>query len=89
MITRKPVPLTPDEVAALNEARNGQVLATLAGVPDIHSEASALHALVVLGLRQVQEANQLEGYAALAASHNEEDAAYASAMRRRTRGDVE
>jgi hypothetical protein len=45
------------------------------------SEASALHALVVLGLRAVTDAELERGYAHLAASRYAEDEAYERAVR--------
>ena len=84
--TRKAVPLSGEEIAAVDAARTGGVLAELAGEGASRSEASALHALVMLGLARVKEANESRGYAALAASQNDEDRAYAHALRGRPRG---
>jgi hypothetical protein len=86
MTARKAVPLSADEVAAVERVRTGGALAELAGQGAVRSEAAALHALVMLGLAQVNEHSQLEGYAALAASQDDEDRAFAAAMRGRRRG---
>ena len=86
MTTRKAVPLSTAEIAAVDAARTGGVLAELAGENAVRSESAALHALVVMGLAQVNEAEQARGYAALAASQDDEDRAYAAALRGRVRG---
>ena len=81
---RSAVPLSADERQAVERARRSPVLAELLG-QDVEmafpSEASALHALVVLGLRAVTDAELERGYAALAASRDAEDAAYEQAVR--------
>jgi hypothetical protein len=89
---RKTVPLSAGEVAELEAARtDGTVehaaLTELAG--DARSESAVLHALVALGIRSVQERVLEKGYAALAASQDEEDEAYHAAMRGRRRGSSE
>lgn len=89
MTTRKAVPLSDDEVTAVEAARMGHALAELAGQGAVRSEASALHALVMLGLAQVKEHARVEGYAALAASQDDEDRAYADAVRSTRRGGAE
>jgi hypothetical protein len=86
MTTRKAVPLNEDEITAIDKARTSPALAELAGQSAVRSEASTLHALVMLGLAQVNERAQLTGYAALAASQDDEDRAYAVALRGRRRG---
>jgi hypothetical protein len=73
-------------MVAVDAARTSGILAELAGESAVRSESSALHALVMLGLAQVKEASQARGYAALAASQDDEDRAYASAIRGRRRG---
>lgn len=84
--TRKAVPLSSEEIAAVDAARTGGILAELAGAGSSRSEAAALHALVMLGLAKVKEASETRGYAALAASLDDEDRAYAAALRGRRRG---
>jgi len=88
---RKSVPLTPDELAAIDAARTGgttehDALLELAGSGVDRSEATALQALVALGLAAVKDRVQERGYAALAAAQDDEDRAYRAAMRRRPRG---
>jgi len=81
---RSAVPLSAEERAAVERARQSPVLAELLGqAPEVAlpSEASALHALVVLGLRTVADAELERGYAALAASRDAEDKAYERAVR--------
>ena len=85
MTTRKAVPLSTAEITAVEAARTSGILAELAGESAVRSESSALHALVVLGLNQVKEAVQARGYAALAASQDDDDRAYATALRARIR----
>lgn len=82
---RTPVPLTAAELEAIERARAGGSLVELAGEGSIKSQAAALHALVVLGLERVHEREMEHGYAALAASQDEEDRAYRAAVRRRPR----
>lgn len=84
--TRKAVALTPEELAALAAARNDGLLDQLVGQDVARSESSALHALIVLGLERVAEQRQVNGYAALADSEDDEDRAYRAAMRNRRRG---
>jgi hypothetical protein len=91
---RKMVPLSPDEVAELDAARTEGTmehtsLTELAGTGADRSEAATLHALVALGLRTVHARALEHGYAALAASQDDEDDAYRSAMRGRRRGAAE
>lgn len=83
-VKRKAVPLTAGEREAVERARRSPVLAELVGAdPELAlpSEASALHALVVLGLRAVTDAELERGYALLAASRDSEDEAYERAIR--------
>jgi hypothetical protein len=89
MTTRKAVPLTPDEISAVDAARTSGVLTELAGESAGRSESSALHALVMLGLQTVKEHRRVEGYAALAAAQDDEDRAYGAAIRGRRRGGSE
>jgi hypothetical protein len=88
---RKSVPLTPGELAAIAAARTEgtaehDALLELAGTGADRSEATALQALVALGLAAVKDRVQERGYAALASSQDDEDRAYQAAMRRRSRG---
>jgi len=81
---RSAVPLTASEREAVDRARRSPVLAELIGqAPEsgVSSEASALHALVVLGLRMVADAELERGYALFAASRDAEDEAYERAVR--------
>jgi hypothetical protein len=90
MAPRKAVPLSNEEISAVDDARSSGVLAQLTGDEGAsRSEAAALHALVMLGLGQVKEHSMTTGYAALAESRDDEDRAFETAMRRRTRGAVE
>lgn len=76
--------MTAAERAEVERVRVSPVLAELVGQdPELGltSEASALHALVVLGLRAVRDAELEAGYAALAASLDAEDEAYERAVR--------
>ncbi|WP_331773364.1 hypothetical protein OG948_59290 (plasmid) [Embleya sp. NBC_00888] len=90
---RKSVPLNPDDIHALTELRTPdtglnealKVLLAKAGLPEPGNESAALHALLVLGRRAVEEQAQLTGYAAYAASLDDEDRAVAKSMRRRRR----
>jgi len=87
---RKSVPLTPDELAALDAARTDgtavhDALTELAGPDAARSEATALQALVRLGITAVRERAMDHGYAALAAAQDQEDRDYEAAMRRRVR----
>lgn len=87
---RKAVPLTQDELDALIAARtegtalNGALI-DFAGGGAVRSEASTLHALVTLGLAQLNERALAQGYARLVADADDEDRAYRAAMRQRRR----
>lgn len=83
---RKAVPLTDEELAAVERARAGAALTALAGAESTRSQAAALHALVALGLQRVRDHDLATGYAALAATRDDEDRAYAAAIRGRRRG---
>lgn len=81
---RSAVPLTAVEREAVDRARRSPLLVEMLGQdPELAlpSEASALHALVVLGLRAVQDAELERGYAQLAVSRDAEDEAYERAVR--------
>jgi hypothetical protein len=87
-IPRKAVPLSAEEAEAVNQAIMSGILGELTG-EDVGSEASALRALVRLGLQQVRERQQINGYAAWAANMSDEDKAYRVAIRSRRRGGSE
>ena|SRR5882757_8403039 len=87
---RKSVPLTPDEVAALNAARTDgspahEALVELLGHDATGSEAATLQALVQLGFSVVRERAMDHGYAALAAMQDQDDRDYEAVMRQRVR----
>lgn len=92
-VTRKSVPLSPDDLTVLADIRNPdstlhdalKAILDEAGLPEPGSESQALHALLVLGRRCVEERAQLSGYAAYAASLDEEDHAVERALRQRRR----
>lgn len=89
MTARKAVPLNSQEILAVDGVRTSSALTELAGEGAGKSEATTLHALVLLGLERVREVETVHGYAALAAAQDEEDHAYAAAMRGRRRGGQE
>ncbi len=87
---RKSVPLTKDELAALEAARTDgtaahDALTELVGPEAARSEATTLQALIQLGFNVVRERAMDHGYAALAASQDQEDRDYETAMRGRVR----
>jgi hypothetical protein len=87
---RKSVPLTKDELAALEAVRTDgtpahDALAELVGPEAARSEATTLRALIDLGFNVVKERAMDHGYAALAASQDQEDRDYEAAMRKRVR----
>lgn len=87
---RKSVPLSPDELDALNAARTEgttehDALTELAGPAATRSEATTLAALLALGFTVVRDKANENGYAALAAEQDDEDRAYEAAMRKRVR----
>lgn len=84
-MTRKSVPLDDADVQAISQAREDGTLATLAGDDAVKSEATALHAVLSLGLAAIREHRELTGYEAMAANFNDEDRAYHAAMRARRR----
>jgi hypothetical protein len=90
---RKAVPLTQEELATLGAARTEGTalhgaLVDYAGGGAVRSEASALHAVVALGLAELAERALARGYARLAAETDDEDRAYRTAMRRRSRDEA-
>jgi hypothetical protein len=87
---RKSVPLTHEDEAHLKQLRTPgtpehQALSQIAGIllPDDASEAETLHALLMAGRAAVTERVMISGYAALAASRDDEDHATHRAMRAR------
>jgi hypothetical protein len=88
---RKTVSLAPDERDIVNAARTEgspahDALVELAGPDAIRSETATIQSLIHLGARVLRERVQQHGYAALAASQDDEDRAYYAAMRARPRG---
>src|SRR5947208_1838787 len=88
--TRKTVPLAPHEAAFIERARRAgtpqhEALVRLVGEGATKSEAATMHALVSFALTALGEQVALYDYEQLAASRDDEDAAYESAMRRRAR----
>ncbi|WP_141566422.1 hypothetical protein [Pseudonocardia sp. N23] len=87
---RKAVPLTQEELDVLATVRTEGTalhgaLIDVVGDAALRSEASTLHALVALGLAQLNERALAQGYAQLAAEVDDEDRAYRAAMRQRRR----
>lgn len=86
----KSVPLTREELASLEAARTDgtavyDALAELIGPEATRSEAATLKALIHLGFTVVKERAMDNGYAAHAASQDQEDRGYEAAMRKRVR----
>lgn len=95
-VTRKTVPVTEEGTAAVERVREPasayrQALAELLGIElsANPSEAEVLQALVEAGRIAVEQKVMVTGYAALAASRDDEDRAYERAMRSRRRGSSE
>lgn len=91
---RKAVPLTQEELDALATVRTEGTalhgaLIDYAGGAAARSEASTLHALVAIGLAQLNERALAQGYAQLAAEADDEDRAYRAAMRKRRRESID
>lgn len=82
---RASVPLSPEQREAIARARSSGVLAELTGPEANRSEASAIQAVIELGLRAVQDQTMAHGYAALAASMDPEDHAHRTAIHERRR----
>ncbi|WP_328901654.1 hypothetical protein OHR86_18545 [Streptomyces sp. NBC_00441] len=89
-VTRKSVPLDAvleDAIQRfrLHGAPENQALWQVTGirVDDDTSEAEVLRALLHAGCHAVEEKAMENGYAALAAAHDEEDRAYEAAVRAR------
>jgi hypothetical protein len=89
-ITRKTVPLTGEEAALVERAREAgtaqhAALVRLAGEDVSRSEAATLHALVRFALTRLGEEIAMHDYEQLAAARDAEDEEYERSMRRRTR----
>ena len=91
-ITRKSVPITPDDIEDLERLRSDdrlyrEAVQAVAGVelPDKPSEAEALHALIAAGRWAVQQHVMATGYAALAAAQTDEDREITQEISRRAR----
>jgi hypothetical protein len=88
--TRKSVPLTAEEAALIERARQigtpqHEALVRLVGESATRSEASTMHALISFALTALGEQIAMYDYEQLAASQDAEDEAYKAAIRRRTR----
>jgi len=94
-MVRKSVPVTEEDAQTVQRVREPQSLerAALAEMgielSANPSEAEALQALVEAGRTAIQQQVMVSGYAALAASQNQEDREYEQAMRQRRRGSSE
>ena len=88
-LTRKSVPLPDDVIEVAHAIQAGSpversaVEALTGPLPARVSESQAISRLVALGAAQVRLATIEAGYAAYAASLNDEDRAYADAQRTR------
>lgn len=88
VMTRKSVPLTPEQIETLSElrapdTREHEVAVEMVALSEHPSEAAALHALVTLGYRCLKDAVLERGYAELAASETDEDRAVRDWMHQR------
>ena len=94
-VARKSVPVTAEDAQAVERVRQPQSVerAALAALgielSENPSEAEALQALIEAGRAAVQQQVMVSGYAALAASQNDEDHEYEQTMRQRRRGSSE
>jgi hypothetical protein len=89
-IARKTIPLTDEEAALVERARQTgtpqhAALVRLAGEDVTRSEAATLHALVRFALTALGEEVAVHDYERLAAARDAEDEEYERSMRRRTR----
>lgn len=87
---RKSIPLTAEDQAQLDRLRTPgtpehEALSQMSGtpIPDNASEAETLHALLSVGHAVIVERVMLTGYAALAATQDDEDRSARRAMRDR------
>ena len=87
-VKRPSVPLTSRDLRDLELIRNSPAAMRAAGVPEGASEAALLSAAIRAGLEHLREAAEDAGYAALAASFQDDpkEQAVESAMRRRPAG---
>ncbi len=90
VVQRKPLPLTQrdlEDLGRLHDAESPQrrALRLLLGSEPGTSDAQMLHALLVVGLRRVEEQVEEEGYRQLALARSPEDEAELSALRERRR----
>ena len=88
-LTRKSVPLDADELALAHAIQSGATperaaIEALVGPLPVHvSEAQAISTLIALGAARVKEETIRAGYAALAATLDDEDRQFAAAQRAR------
>jgi hypothetical protein len=84
-VKRPSVPLTRRDLRDLELIRNSPEAMRAAGVPEGASEAALLSAALRTGLEHLREAAEEAGYAALAASYQDDpkEQAVEAAMRRR------
>lgn len=90
VVQRKPLPLTQrdlEDLGRLHDAESPQrrALRLLLGSEPGTSDAQMLHALLVVGLRRVEEQVEEEGYGQLALARSPDDEAELSALRERRR----
>jgi hypothetical protein len=94
-VARKTVPVTAEDTATVEKVRHPGSIERAALVElgvelsANPSEAEVLQALIEAGRIAVQQQVMVTGYAALAASYDDEDRAHERAMRRRARGTSE
>ncbi len=88
---RKSVPLHPQELELLDRVRSAgtpenDALREATGIefPQGTSEAESLRAILKIGIATIEDRVMEHGYAAMAAERDEDDRAFAAAMRRRT-----
>lgn len=88
-LTRKSVPLDTDELALAHAIQSGAtperaaIEALVGPLPAHVSEAQVIGALIALGAARVKEETIHAGYAALAATLDDEDRQFAAAQRAR------
>src|SRR5262249_11823785 len=90
VVQRKPLPLTErdlEDLERLHDAESPQrrALRELLGCEPGSSDAQVLHALLVLGLRRVEEQVEEEGYRQLALARTRDEEAELGALRERRR----
>jgi hypothetical protein len=90
VVQRKPLPLTQRDLEDLGrlhdrESPQRRALRLLLGSEPGTSDAQLLHAVLVVGLRRVEEQVEEEGYRQLALTRGPEDEAELSALRERRR----